>query len=146
VSASVRLERTEKRDAWVQGGFKISGVDWDRMTSGEPVLCARRSPQEVGLCGPPAFTTLWTTGRRYVSCRSCLAEIDRRLADPTGRGPVAPPHQHCASLSRWPAIARPALRWTTTPPSTPNAPHNARQGPFPQKRSLALAVERRQAE
>jgi hypothetical protein len=60
------------------------------MTSGAPVLCAQRSPTETALCGAPAFTTLWTRERRYVSCRSCLEEIDLRLADPTWLGPVAP--------------------------------------------------------
>jgi hypothetical protein len=60
------------------------------MTSGAPVLYARRSLRETALCGVPGFMTLSTTERRYVSCRSCLAEIEPRLADPTRRGPVAP--------------------------------------------------------
>jgi len=65
------------------------GMDSDAMVSRTPPICARRSPGEAALFGAPAFTTLFTTVRRYVDCPGCLAEIERRLAAPTRRGPVA---------------------------------------------------------
>jgi hypothetical protein len=66
------------------------GMDRDAMASRTRPICARRSAGEAALCGSPAFTTLFTTVRRYVDCSGCLAEIDRRFADRTRRGPVAP--------------------------------------------------------
>jgi hypothetical protein len=37
-----------------RGLIRCPAVDWDRMTSGAPVLCARRSPPETALCGASA--------------------------------------------------------------------------------------------
>jgi hypothetical protein len=65
-------------------------VESDALTFRAKPICARRSAPETSLCGPPGLTTLWTNQRRYVDCPSCLAEIERRLAEPTRRGPVAP--------------------------------------------------------
>ena len=70
------------------------GADWravesDALTFRAKPICARRSAPETSLCGAPGYSTLWTTHRRYVDCPACLAEIERRLADPTRRGPVA---------------------------------------------------------
>lgn len=66
------------------------GMDSEAMVSGTRPICARRSLPETALCGAPGFTTLFTNERRYVSCPGCIAEIDRRLADPTRRGPLTP--------------------------------------------------------
>ena len=53
-------------------------------------ICGAAFAPATALYGASAFMTLFTTERRYVSCRSSLAEIERRLADPTRRGPVIP--------------------------------------------------------
>ena len=64
-------------------------MDSDGLTWTSQPICARRSPRETALCGAPAYSTLFTNERRYVSCPGCLAEIGRRVADPIRRGPVA---------------------------------------------------------
>jgi hypothetical protein len=58
----------------------VDGRDASYWAGPEVVLCARRLPHLPVLCGVPAFTTKWTTERRYVSCAGCLKEIERRLA------------------------------------------------------------------
>ena len=64
-------------------------MESDALTFRAKPICARRSAPEIALCGALAHSTLFTNERRYVSCPGCIAEIARRLADPTRRGPVA---------------------------------------------------------
>ena len=68
----------------------VSGLnmDSDATTYKPRPIHARRRWFEAALCGDPG-PSQYTTERRYVDCRGCLAEIERRLADPTRRGPVA---------------------------------------------------------
>jgi hypothetical protein len=67
------------------------GMEGDAMVSQHRPICARRSAPDPALCGAPGFSTLWTNQRRYVDCAGCIAEIERRLADPAWRARAAAP-------------------------------------------------------
>jgi rubredoxin len=47
--------------------------------NGEPVIHARRGPDYRAICGAPPGSP-WTHLRRNVTCRACVAEIERRVA------------------------------------------------------------------
>jgi hypothetical protein len=62
---------------------------YDALTWRAKPIHARRTWTAAALCGDLG-PSLWTDQRCAVSCDGCLAEIERRLADPTRWGSVAP--------------------------------------------------------